>query len=146
MKAFYDSNVFLKFLGGEKEAGELLDLAFGSRVKGVINWVVVSEVTFGYLRLSTGLRPYDLKKKLSKLEIDLSPVAELLEPFEVLDVKSTPKEVFEMITSFGLLPNDALIALTCTREGIQTIVSFDSDFDNVRGLKRVANPNDLKAR
>ncbi|WP_456423545.1 type II toxin-antitoxin system VapC family toxin [Thermococcus sp.] len=144
MRAFYDTNIFLKFLGGEKEAGELLDLAFEGTVKGVINWVVVSEVTFGYLKLLTGLRPYDLRKKLSKLEIDLSPIEELLKPFEVLNIGSDSSEIINAIQRFGLLPNDALIALTCIENGISTIVSFDSDFDKVANLKRVTNPDELK--
>jgi len=142
MKAFYDSNVFLKFLGGDREAEELIDSVFEGTVEGVINWVVLSEVTFGYLKLATNLRPYDLKKKLSKIDVDFNPVRELVEPFKVLEASYTPDELFSTIRAFGLLPNDALIALTCQREKIP-LVSFDSDFDSVPDLRRITNFKEL---
>jgi len=40
--------------------------------------------------------------------------------------------------------NDALIALACRERGIEAIVSFDEDFDQVEGLRRLARPEDLK--
>ncbi len=142
MRVFYDSNVFLKFLGGESEAGVLLDLAFEGKVEGAVSWVVPSEVLFGYLRLTTNMRPYDLKRKLPKMNVDLTPIRELLEPFQILEVNPNPTELFDLVNKSGLLPNDALIALTCLKEGIP-LVSFDSDFDRVAGLRRVTTPEEL---
>ena len=144
MRAFYDSNVFLKFLGGENKAGELIDLVFEGKVEGVINWVILSEVLFGYLRLATGMKPYDLKRKLPRMNVDLTPIRELLEPFQVLDVDSNPNELLELVNKSGLLPNDALIALACLKEGIP-IVSFDSDFNRVPELRRITAPDELLA-
>ncbi|WP_297507286.1 type II toxin-antitoxin system VapC family toxin [Thermococcus sp.] len=142
MRVFYDSNVFLKFLGGESEAGALLDLAFEGKVEGVVSWVVLSEVIFGYLRLTTNMRPYDLKRKLPKMNVDLTPIRELLEPFQILEVNPNPTELFDLVNKSGLLPNDALIALTCLKEGIP-LVSFDSDFERVAGLRRGTTPEEL---
>jgi predicted nucleic acid-binding protein len=39
--------------------------------------------------------------------------------------------------------NDALIALACRERGIPAIASFDSDFDQVNWLKRIAASDDL---
>ncbi len=39
--------------------------------------------------------------------------------------------------------NDALIALFCRERGITYLASFDSDFDQIPWLKRVATPADL---
>ncbi len=142
MRAFYDSNLFLKFLGGESEAGALLDLVFEGKVEGAVSWVVLSEVIFGYLRLTTNMRPYDLKRKLPKMNVDLTPIRELLEPFQILEVDPNPNELFDLVNKSGLLPNDALIALTRLKEGIP-LVSFDSDFDRVAGLRRVTTPEGL---
>jgi predicted nucleic acid-binding protein len=39
--------------------------------------------------------------------------------------------------------NDALIALACQERGIPAIASFDSDFDKVTWLRRLARPEDV---
>ncbi|WP_297465051.1 PIN domain-containing protein [Thermococcus sp.] len=142
MRASYGSNVFLKFLGGESEAEALLDLVFEGKVEGAVSGVVLSEVLFGYLRLTTNMRPYDLKRKLPKMNVDLTPIRELLEPFQILEVAPNPNELFDLVNKSGLLPNDALIALTCLKEGIP-LVSFDSDFDRVSELRRITAPDKL---
>jgi len=41
--------------------------------------------------------------------------------------------------------NDALIALSCQRRGIIYLASFDTDFDRVGWLKRIALPSNLPA-
>jgi hypothetical protein len=41
--------------------------------------------------------------------------------------------------------HDALIALYCEEAQIRFIASFDQDFDQVAGLKRIANVEDLQS-
>lgn len=41
--------------------------------------------------------------------------------------------------------NDALIAISCRNRKIPLLASFDSDFDGVNWLKRIAGPGDLTA-
>lgn len=135
MRVFFDSNVFLKFFGGEEKAKALLSLVWEGEVEGAINPVVLSEVTYGYIRLSTNLRPYDLKRKLPKLDVDLSPVEELLSEFTMLNPAYSVGDLLGMVSSYGLLPNDASIALTCRIEGIKRIATFDSDFQRVDFLE-----------
>lgn len=52
MKVFFDSNVFLKYLAGVKDAKRLLDRVEHDEWKGYINGIVISEVVYGYLRLA----------------------------------------------------------------------------------------------
>jgi predicted nucleic acid-binding protein len=39
--------------------------------------------------------------------------------------------------------NDALISLACRERGIPLIASFDRDFDQVSGLQRLADVDDV---
>lgn len=39
--------------------------------------------------------------------------------------------------------NDALIALACRERGIPAIASFDTDFDDIPWLRRLARPEDV---
>ena len=52
MKVFFDSNVFLKYLAGVEEAKKLIDKVEYGEWEGYVNDVVISEVAYGYLRLS----------------------------------------------------------------------------------------------
>lgn len=62
-----------------------------------------------------------------------------LEEFGV-EVVDTPRDVVLLsafIRDYGLLPNDALIAVSCRFHGIREIASFDDDFRRVDFLKIV---------
>jgi predicted nucleic acid-binding protein len=54
-------------------------------------------------------------------------------------------QVLQLVrSSLGQLNfNDALIALACQERGITMIASFDSDFDQISWLRRVAAPADV---
>ena len=56
-------------------------------------------------------------------------------------------EVVDLVESSAgeLNFNDALIALSCERRGIEFLASFDADFDRVGKLTRIAAPSDLEA-
>ena len=131
VEAFIDSNVILRYLAGVEEASKLIkqiDIGF-------INPVVVSEVLYGYIRLASGLRPYELKTQYPKLNINLKPAFESLSDFILLPLSVELGEVEEFASKYKLLPNDALIALTCRHYGIEKIATFDSDFQRVDFLK-----------
>ena len=61
------------------------------------------------------------------------------------DVPRLYPEVLDLIrSSSGALNfNDALIALACQERRIPAIASFDSDFDQITWLKRMAQPEDV---
>ncbi|OQY47964.1 MAG: hypothetical protein B6242_03760 [Anaerolineaceae bacterium 4572_78] len=62
------------------------------------------------------------------------------------EVPSLYNDVIKLIqSSNGTLNfNDALIALICQKRKISFIASFDTDFDQITWLKRVAISNDIK--
>lgn len=83
-------------------------------------------------------------------------VMELLKRFEdqfprdliiwiLADIEALYDEALELVkSSLGELNfNDALIALSCRDRDITYLASFDSDFDQIPWLKRVAAPADV---
>ena len=98
--------------------------------------MVISEVIYGYLRAVSGLPPYELRGKIVRMTIDLTPVRELFGLFTVLPM-SFGNRIVEVVEKYKLLPNDALIALTCEVYGIGKIATFDDDFKRVDFLEIV---------
>jgi predicted nucleic acid-binding protein len=64
------------------------------------------------------------------------------------DLPQRYEEVFEQVESTDgeLNFNDALITISCLHRGIRYLASFDTDFDRIEQLTRIADPSDLKAR
>ena len=134
-RVFFDSNVFLYHLGGVMDrATELLEMVEDGEVTGYINDVVISEVIYGYLRAVTGFKPYELRKKITKIDLNLDPVYDLLDLFHVLPLNVGLK-ILEIIEDYKLLPNDAIIAASCKYFGIKKIATFDDDFKRVDFLE-----------
>ena len=67
----------------------------------------------------------------------ISAVKELIERLDIRLVQSiyTEEEFYEALLNYGLLPSDAIIALTCRHYGIDTILTFDEDFKRIPWLK-----------
>ena len=123
MEVFFDSNVFLHHLADSRvEATTLIKRVELGGITGYINDIVISEVTYGYIRAITGLSPFNLKnkKKIEKIEIDLSPLKELFDLFEVLPSRFG-NVALDIMEKYNLLPNDALIAATCRYYGIKKL-------------------------
>ncbi len=55
----------------------------------------------------------------------------------VLENRCSIDEFSEVMESYNLLPNDALIAATCKHYGIKKIATFDEDFERVDFLETV---------
>ena len=66
----------------------------------------------------------------------ISAVKELIERLNIRLVQSiyTEEEFYEALLNYGLLPSDAIIALTCKHYGIERILTFDEDFKRVPWL------------
>ena len=82
-------------------------------------------------------KSYELKKKPELVKsVEVDDIIELLRRYKMLDIGETVKNKAEgLITKYGLLPNDALIAATCKHHGIPKIATFDPDFDRVDFLE-----------
>ncbi len=83
-----------------------------------------------------------MKKKPELVKsIELKDIVELLGRYRMLDVEgAVESEAAELITKYGLLPNDALIAATCKHHGINKIATFDPDFKRVDFLEIITIP------
>ncbi len=139
MRAFFDSNVLLKYLFGVDEAKRLVEGVLSGELDGFINDIVVSEVVYGYLRLALNLPRHEIRRYTrddphgigEMLARDVTP---LLNRFDVLATHVAIDELVEAMR-LGLLPNDALIAVTCRHYGIGVIATFDEDFRRVPWLR-----------
>lgn len=130
---FIDSTVFLKTLEGDTRARNFL----GDSERIFTNSMVFSEVIYVYLKLKTGLRSYELKKRQDVVKsTDLSKVVRLLQLCDNLPLNDEICKIsIKIMNTYGLLPNDALIAATCKFYGMEEIATSDEDFKRVNFLK-----------
>ncbi|MEM4615945.1 MAG: PIN domain-containing protein [Archaeoglobaceae archaeon] len=68
---------------------------------------------------------------------ELGDFEKLIQEFEIAILKDYQNisELRELMDSYRLLPNDALIAATCKHYGIKKIATFDEDFKRVDFLQ-----------
>jgi predicted nucleic acid-binding protein len=100
--------------------------------------MVVSETIYIYLRLALGVSHYKLRKLVAKWDERVRSLLEedvesLLSLFNMVAVEARIEEILDLVESYGLLPNDALIVITALKHGISTIATFDEDFRRVPG-------------
>jgi predicted nucleic acid-binding protein len=141
MRVFVDSSIILAFLAGQDDrARELIRRIENREVVGYINPLVVDEVMHGYLRLTTRLSSRRIRQLLARkdeklidmIENDVLPVLKL---FISLPLAAEPVEIFRFMKEYGLMPADALIAVTCKHYSIDTIATLDEDFKRIPWLK-----------
>ena len=115
-KIFIDSSVLIELFKGNQLAYEKLYANGEADNLFFINPVVVSEIT------------YILKKKL---KFSYDQIFKILQGYEILPVDAmTVKKAFELMASYNLRPNDALILATVLLHNIQYFITLDSDFKN----------------
>jgi predicted nucleic acid-binding protein len=101
--------------------------------------LVIDGAIYGYLRLATGLSARRIRKLLARRDERLikmikSEVRPVLKLFTTLPLIGEPKEIIEFIEEYGLMPADALIALTCKQHELNTIATLDEDFKRIPWL------------
>ena len=141
IKAFVDSNVIINHFSGNVNILELLE-----KYELYINSIVFSEVLMVYLKLITNEKSYTLKHKpeliVNKKE-ELKLVDDLFSLLITLNMdENIHKIAYNLITEYGLLPNDALILATCKYHKIKNLITFDDDFKEIadkEGIK-IINP------
>ena len=135
MEVFCDSNVILYHLADKSSsATNLIKRIEKGATVGYINDIVISEVTYGYIRAKTKLKPFELKRKIKSVKLSLTPLKDIFSIFKVLPCKIGTLAL-EIIEQYKLLPNDALIAATCKYYSIKKIATFDDDFRRVDFLE-----------
>jgi len=140
LKVLYDSNVLIKYLAGDEKARTLVEKVISGEWEGYITGTVVSETIYIYLRLALDVPRYKLRELITRqdervknlLEEDIRP---LLSLFNLVTAETRIEELLNLIESYGLLPNDALIAIVALKHGINTIATFDEDFRRVPWLR-----------
>jgi len=140
LKVLYDSNVLIKYLAGDENARILVEKAIDGEWSGYITGTIASETLYVYLRLALDVSSYKLKELITKqderirnlLEEDVRP---LLSLFNLIMQEISIEELVNLVESYGLLPNDALIAVAALKHGISTVATFDEDFKRVPWLK-----------
>ncbi len=130
---YVDSNVFIHALIGMR-----------SDKKTVAAQTILMKVADGSLVAATSLLTWDevtwaLKKKLGREVADMEGRKLLEYPnLKFLDIKTNIIISAQSLAStYGLDPRDAIHAASCIENGIDEIITDDSDFDVVTGLKRI---------
>jgi predicted nucleic acid-binding protein len=137
---FTDTNVIIRYFAGDETSRRLLEPIIYGDATGYINNVVFSEVIFILLKISAGMKAYELKKDPERVKASLRSLNDQLrflrEYFTELEVNEKVKQTaIEIMNEHGLLPNDALIASTCKHYGVDAILTFDEDFRRIPWLK-----------
>lgn len=104
--------------------------------------VVGEAVSTATRRLRDKKRVDEISVLLNRLEAQVTP--EMI-TWTLPHVPRLYSQILQLIRSSlaEINFNDALIAFACRERGITLIASFDSDFDQIPWLKRVAAPADL---
>jgi predicted nucleic acid-binding protein len=115
----------------------------GVQVLVVFDCVMVEVVSILARRTHEKRRTAELSALLARLRADF-PARALT--WLYADLAERYDEVVAMVEqSNGELNfNDALIALACRERRIDYLASFDADFDQIRWLKRIAQPSDIR--
>ena len=142
MRVLYDSNVLVRYLAGDNKAKVLVERVIRGEWDGYITDVVASEVAYIYLRLALGVSRYKLKDALITMrervkELLRDDVEPLLSLFKIARASVSASELLEFIENYGLLPNDALIAIAAIKGGMDAVVTFDDDFKRVPVIRTV---------
>ncbi len=90
----------------------------------VINPIVVSEVTYLFMKYAGKSRMRELFSMLNSLAM-----------FEVS--AETVSIAEKLMLDYSLFPNDALILETCKYHGIKYLASLDSDFERVCEVEKI---------
>ena len=140
---FLDSSVFLRFFIDGVAVFENLpnSLVTSTNVIEEVTYVLIKQKareTEGkklHYELLRFLRenPLQVTRIFKEIRKDIRTVLEgltirVLEPADF-------EEMWSAIETYGLLPNDALIAATCKINGIRKIATFDEDFKKVDFLE-----------
>ena len=140
---FIDSSVFLMFF---IDGVNVFDKLEGKLLTSVN---VIEEVTYVLTKerakdLKGVDRHYDLLNYLREnpnfvSEISEEVISDITDVLNFYDISVLPpanySTMFEIVKSYGLLPNDALIVATCKHYGIKKIATFDEDFKRVNFIE-----------
>ena len=147
-KVFIDTNIFYNVLfetNLTRKARKLLEDYEENKFYTsltVINELLYISTRKCYKTMEELKGPYSLRKLIVNKgypEFIVNGIRKLLEDLEVevLVEDVEYQDMIETASQLKLLPSDAVIALTCKHNDIDTIITFDEDFKRVPWLKVV---------
>ena len=144
---FLDSSILIEYRKGAKT--QLLESIIASdNWHPFISQVVVSEYLFFHLAIFSGKSPLSVKMA-GEIPLYLSKGApfDFLGQFEwISDNQSVIQTAIQLMETYNLLPNDALIIAICKLNDIKYIASYDTDFSNAcsaENIEIIQNEADL---
>jgi len=142
-----DTNAIVYYLHRVEPYASRVKQVMASRDDLVVTLRIIDEVVFTLIRLEAWrrhgirrlneLRDYIRKYGLKEFYGAINDVEELVDKLEihVLEDKGDFIELLDVMRRFGLLPGDALIAITAKHYNIESILTFDEDFKRIPWLK-----------
>ncbi len=132
MKVFVDSNIPMYVAGREHPnrdpARRFLDQVRAEQVDACTSTEVLQEILYRY----ASLRRLDLARDVYDLFVELCPA---VLPVTLADTDRAKRLLGEVE---GISARDALHAAVALNSDIRHVASFDSGFDSVPGLSRIA--------
>ncbi len=141
MRRFVDTNVPMYAAGAAHELREpcrkVLEAIRTGEIEAVIDTEVVQEILHRYGRMG-------LYGEGARMARDVLAMASVVYPVEREDAERSV-ELFERLGPKGLRARDAVHAAVMLRRGIREIISADTHFDLVEGIRRI-DPWEFGAR
>ncbi len=127
---YFDSNLIIYAMLDETETGEwareLLERVQNEEMPACTSFLTFDEVFYKVNKIKGS------SVAIKNLEAFLT-----MPNMRFIDVNdSVIWKALELIKEYQLLPRDAIHAATAFIAGAETVFSEDTDFDNIRGLKR----------
>ena len=146
-KAAIDTNVLVAIIDARDKwhpkASALLDALDRGHIEIIWLDCVLNET------ISVLARRTEEQNRSEQISALLDSILQMIPPEKITWVSSEIHNLYENVVdlireSGGKLNfHDALIALFCRASGIETILTFDRDFDKITWLKRIEKPDDI---
>ena len=123
-----DSSLLVEYFKGNQKAVELLESFENQEFALYITETVFSEVVYLLLSHYSKVAPRTIKGDVRRLPPELDLVFKALESFGFVgSSRGIFSKAEELIKTYALLPNDALILATCIEHGF-SLATLDEDF------------------
>ena len=145
MELFLDTSFLIPLLIDSEKTDESLEFFDLSIDTSIITTAVFEELFFVGLKLvasdetwkirSNQIERYIKSNGYEFADLFLHNLNELCENLEIHDDIKDIQYIEQIARKYRLMPNDALIAAFCLRNGITSIVTYDSDFFRIPEIK-----------
>ncbi|MCD6491909.1 MAG: type II toxin-antitoxin system VapC family toxin [Candidatus Njordarchaeia archaeon] len=126
---FIDSNIFFYSIIRDRKYGnasaKIITHIYERKITATITSIILLEV-------ANALRKY----RVQSIEMKIKSIVSL--PIKIFDVNTvTIREAIKLSEQYKISPYDATHAVICIRNGINTVISADKEFDKIKELERI---------